>query len=171
MPIALPLRLIKCPNCLCGIELDSAMCGYCGALFETSGRGEKLSARQVVCFDCRAQNLIARTHCATCHKPLLQSCPRCAAALLDRESGSCPQCDLPRSDFFSYCIKKKNPPRSASSRAMFILVGAFLFVILGWYNHSNGYLWQALGSAIMAALFLLFFILAEFSFGDWRLRK
>jgi hypothetical protein len=54
---------------------------------------------------------------------------------------------------------------------MFILVGAFLFVILGWYNHSNGYLWQALGSAIMAALFLLFFILAEFSFGDWRLRK
>jgi hypothetical protein len=164
------VSLVKCPNCLCGVELDSAMCGHCGGLFET-GRGEELTVRQVVCFDCKTQNLIARTSCGTCHKPLLHSCPKCSAALLDRQSSSCPTCGLARDDFFSYCIQTKNSRRSVSSRAMFLLIGAFFFAILGWYNHFNGYLWQALGSAIVAALFLSFFILAEFFFGDWRLKK
>jgi hypothetical protein len=44
-----------------------------------------------------------------------------------------------------------------------------VFAVLAWYSEYQGNGRQALTGAIMAAIFVFFFILSEVFFGDWRL--
>jgi len=136
-----PLR--RCANCQCGIEINSALCTFCGAILPHIAEVGR-EAQAIVCFSCGFQNHPDREICGGCDARLLQTCPGCGYENLTRVNDRCPQCDLGKGSFYETCVRLADARAAAKLRhqavwaTVILLSLTVVFMLVAVYQHLAG---------------------------------
>jgi predicted amidophosphoribosyltransferase len=158
--------LRKCHNCQAGLEKESPLCQYCGAVLRhVAGAGHQVDS--VVCFSCGGQSSPGSSKCFHCGSPLTQTCPRCAATVLLPGAERCPRCNLVRAEFFGECQRierEREKMQTVGQRrkvlqSWVLLVFGAGFCVVALHFHLNSSLAYRNAALVIGAIYIVGWLL------------